>query len=327
MIDSDFLARAVLAAGTVGLLATAPAIAQRYPYKPVKLVITFPPGGPVDNIARPIVPRISEVLGQPVLIDNRPGGGGAIGASAVAKSPADGYTLMWGSAGPVAINVSLYPNTPYDPVRDFAPITLAVSTQVILTVHPNLKVNNVKELVALAKARPNEINYASVGSGSTPHLAMELFNDMAGIKLMHVPYKGGAEAMTDLVAGRVDLIFLGVSSVAPFVSTGKLKALAVATSKRAAAMPDVPTVSEAGITGYDANSWHGILAPAGTPRPIIDQLNGVIVKVLRQPEVGAVLLKQGAEPVGSTPDEFGAYIRTEVVKWARVIKAAGVQPP
>ena len=191
--------------------------------------------------------------------------------------------------------------------------------------HPSLKVSSVKELVALAKTKPGQINYASVGNGSVPHLAMELFSDMAGIKLMHIPYKGGAEATTDLVAGRVDLLFLGVSPVVPFVNSGKLKALAVATTRRAAALPDVPTMSEAGITGYDANSWHGVLAPAGTPRPIIDQLNGVIVKVLRQPEVGAMLLKQGGEPVGSTPDEFGAYIRSEVVKWARVIKAANIK--
>jgi len=193
-------------------------------------------------------------------------------------------------------------------------------------VHPGLKVNSVKELVALAKTKPGQINYPSVGSGSVPHLAMELFSEMAGIKLMHVPYKGGAEATTDLVAGRVDLLFLGVSPVVPFVNSGKLKVLAVATTRRAAAMPDVPTMNEAGIPGYDANSWHGVLAPAGTPRPIIDQLNGVIVKVLRQPEVGSMLLKQGGEPVGSTPDEFGAYIRSEVVKWARVIKASNIKP-
>jgi tripartite-type tricarboxylate transporter receptor subunit TctC len=279
----------------------------------------------VDNIARPIATRISEGLGQPVLIDNRPGAGGGIGATAVAKSAPDGYTVMWGSAGPVAINVSLYPDVGYDPVKDFAPITLAVSTQVILTVHPKLGVNSVKELIALAKSRPGQINYASVGNGSTPHLAMELFNDMAGLKLVHVPYKGGAEAMTDLAAGRVDLIFLGVSSVGPFVKSGKLKALAVATARRAAAMPEVPTMSEAGVPGYDANSWHGVLAPARTPRPVVDQLNGVIVKVLHQPEVAAVLLQQGAEPVGSTPDEFGAYIMSEVVKWARVIKAANIK--
>ena len=325
MIESRCFARAVCAAGAMSLLAVAPALAQRYPDKPVRLVIGFPPAGPVDNIARPIAPRIAEVLGQPVLIENRPGAGGSIGVNAVAKSPPDGHTLLWGSAGPVAINVSLYPNVGYDPVKDFAPVTLAVSTQVILTVHPSLNVNSVKELIALARSRPGQLNYASVGSGSSPHLAMELFNDMAGIKLLHVPCKGGAEAMTDLAAGRVDLIFLGVSSVAPFVKSGKLKALAVATSKRAAAMPDVPTMHEAGVTGYDANSWHGVLAPAGTPRAVIDQLNGVIVKVLRQPEVGATLLNQGAEPVGSTPDEFGAYIRAEVMKWARVIKAANIK--
>ena len=314
----------VLALGAMALLAS-PAFAQRYPDKPVRLVIPFPPGGPVDNIARPIVPKISEGLGQPVLVDNRGGAGGALGAAAVAKAAPDGYTILWGSAGPVAINVSLHPNIPYDPVKDFAPITLALSTQVILTVHPNLKVNTVKELIALAKASPGKINYASVGSGSSPYLAMELFANMAGIKMLHVPYKGGADAMNDLVAGRVDLIFLGVSSVAPHIKAGKLKALAVATTRRAAALPDVPTVSEAGVPGYDANSWHGLLAPAGTPRPIIDQLNGVIVKVLHLPEVAGVLVKQGAEPVGSKPEEFGAYIRSEVAKWAKVIKDSNIK--
>jgi tripartite-type tricarboxylate transporter receptor subunit TctC len=299
------------------------AAAQKFPDKPVRLIVPFPAGGPLDNVVRPFAPRLAEALGQPVIVDNRPGAGGAIGANIVAKAPADGYTLLWGSAGPVAINVSLYRNTPYDPVKDFAPVTQTVATQIILVLNAALPPQSVKELIAYAKARPGQINYASPGNGTSPHLAMELFKHMAGIDLLHVPYKGGPLAMTDLLAGRAALMFIALSSALPHVHTGKLKALAVATPKRAAAMPDLPTMSEAGVPGYDASSWHGVLAPAGTPKAVIAHLNGVLLQVLRNPDVRAAMLLQGAEAAGSTPEQFGTYIRAEIAKWANVIKVSG----
>jgi tripartite-type tricarboxylate transporter receptor subunit TctC len=301
----------------------ATAAAQKFPDRPIRLIVPFPPGGPVDNVVRPLAPRLAETLGQPVIVDNRPGAGGAIGASIVAKAPADGHTLLWGSAGPVAINVSLYRNTPYDPVRDFAPVAQTVATQIILVLNAAVPPQSVKELIAYAKARPGQLNYASPGNGTSPHLAMELFKTMAGVDLQHVPYKGGAAAMTDLLGGRAALMFIAISTALPHVSSGKLRALAVATLKRAASMPDLPTMSEAGVAGYDASSWHGVLAPAGTPRAVILHINAALLNVLRNPDVRSTLLLQGAEPAGGTPEQFGAYIRSEIVKWANVIRVSG----
>lgn len=299
------------------------AVAQKYPDKPIRLIVPFPAGGPLDNVARPFAPRLADALGQPIIVDNRPGAGGAIGAGIVAKAPADGYTLLWGSAGPVAINVSLYRNTPYNPVKDFAPVTQTAATQIILVLNAAMPPQTVKELIAYAKARPGQINYASPGNGTSPHLAMELFKHMAGINLLHVPYKGGPLAMTDLLAGRAALMFIALSSALPHVNSGKLKALAVATPRRAAAMPELPSMSEAGVPGYDASSWHGVLAPAGTPRTVIAHLNAALLQVLRNPEVRSAMLLQGAEPVGGTPEQFGTYIRAEIAKWATVIKVSG----
>ena len=297
--------------------------AQKFPDRPIRLIVPFPAGGPVDNVVRPLAPRLAEVLGQPVIVDNRPGAGGAIGASIVVKALADGHTLLWGSAGPVAINVSLYRNTPYDPVKDFAPVVQTVATQIIMVLNAAVPPQTVKELIAYAKVRPGQLNYASPGNGTSPHLAMELFKTMAGVDIQHVPYKGGAAAMTDLLGGRAALMFIAISTALPHVNSGKLKALAVATPKRAAGMPDLPTMSEAGVAGYDSSSWHGVLAPAGTPRPVIVHLNAALLQVLRNPDVRAVLLLQGAEPVGGTPEQFGAYIRSEIAKWANVIKMSG----
>lgn len=298
-------------------------MAQKFPDRPLRLIVPFPAGGPLDIIVRPIAPRLAEVLGQPVIVDNRPSAGGAIGAGIVAEAQADGHTLLWGSAGPVAINVSLYRNLPYDPIRDFTPVMQTAATQMILVLHPAVPAQTVKELIAYAKLRPGQINYASPGNGTSPHLAMELFKTMAGVDLLHVPYKGGPPAMTDLLAGRAALLFITISAALPHVTGSKLKALAVATPKRAASMPDLPTVSEAGVIGYDASSWHGVLAPAGTPKPVIATLNTALLHVLRNVELRNTLLLQGAEVVGGTPEQFGAYIRAEIAKWAKVIKASG----
>ena len=316
---------AFLSSGLAVLVcSTTLALAQPFPTKPIRIVVPFPPAGPADMIVRPVAQRWSELLGQPMIIDNRPGAGGVIGASLVAKAPADGYTLFAGSAGPVAINVSLYRNLPFDPIRDFAPVMQTVSTQIILVLHPAFAPNSVKELIAHAKARPGQINYASTGTGTSPHLAMELLKNMAGISMQHVPYKGGAAAITDLLAGRVDLMFINISSALPHVHTKKLKALAVATQKRATVMPELPTLHEAGIAGFDASTWHGILAPAGPPQAVITRLHATLAQSLRTPEVRSALLVQGAEPLEGSPQQFAAVIRADIAQWARLIKAAGI---
>jgi tripartite-type tricarboxylate transporter receptor subunit TctC len=316
--------RSILRLSTcVALALSGMAHAQKFPEKPIRLVVPFPAGGPMDIIVRPFAPRFADAVGQHVVVDNRAGAGGVIGTQLVAKAPADGYTLLWGSAGPIAINVSLYRNLPYDPVKDFAPVSQTAATQMVLVLNAAVPPQSVKELIAYARARPGQINYASPGNGSAPHLAMELFKSMASVNLQHVPYKGGPPALTDLIAGRAALMFITISAAAPHVTTGKLKALAVATPRRAGGMPDVPTVAEAGVPGYDASSWHGVLAPAGTPRAVIGVINKALLQVLGNPEMRNAMLLQGAEAAGGTPEDFAAYIRAEIAKWAKVVKASG----
>jgi tripartite-type tricarboxylate transporter receptor subunit TctC len=302
-----------------------PATADVYPAKPIRFVVAFPPGGGTDIIARSIAQKLSERLAQQVLVDNRPGAGGNIGTDIVAKSAPDGYTMLMGSAGPLAINASLFATMPFDPVRDLAPVTLAASTPNVLVVHPSLKVSSVKELIALARSRPGAINFASSGHGTPAHLAGELFNSMAGVKLVHVPYKGAAPALADLLGGQVQLMFSTMPPALPHVKDGKLRALAVTSLKRSPAMPELPTVAEAALPGFEANTWHGVVLPAGTQPAIIARLNREIVAILHLPEVVERLSSQGAEPVGSTPEEFAAYIRSETVKWAKVVRESGAR--
>jgi len=299
--------------------------ADAYPAKPIRFVVAFPPGGGTDIIARSIAQKLAERIAQQVVVDNRPGAGGNIGTDIVAKAAPDGYTMLMGSAGPLAINASLFAKMPFDPVRDLAPVTLAASTPNVLVLHPSLKAATVKELIALARARPGEINFASSGHGTPAHLAGELFNSMAGVKMVHVPYKGAAPALADLLGGQVQLMFSTMPPALPHVKDGKLRALAVTSAKRSPAAPELPTVDEIALPGFEANTWHGVVVPAGTPETIVARLNREIVAILHLPEVVERLSGQGAEPVGSTPQEFAAYIKSEALKWAKVVRDSGAK--
>ena len=302
-----------------------PAAAQAYPVKPVRLVLPYPPGGGSDTIGRPLAQKLSESLGQQVVVENRGGANGNIGMEHAARAAPDGYTLVFALTAQLAVNPALYGKIPYDPVKDFAPITLLGSGVYILVVHPSLPVKTVKQLVALAKAQPGQIAYSSSGNGSGGHLAAELMNSMAGIKMLHVPYKGGGPALVDLIAGQVQVLFSTQLASWPHIQSGRIRALAVSTAKRPASIPDLPTIAEAGLPGYDAGVWYGVLAPAGTPRDIVMRLNGDIIKALGQPDYRALLVNNGIEPIGSPPGELGQYIRSELVKWAKVVKEAGVR--
>ena len=313
-------------AATLAILAPhAARAADAYPAKPVRFVVAFPPGGGTDIIARAIAQKLAERIAQQVVVDNRPGAGGNIGTDIVAKSAPDGYTMLMGSAGPLAINASLFGKMPFDPIKDLAPVTLAASTPNVLVVHPSLKAATVKELIALAKARPGEINFASSGHGTPAHLAGELFNSMAGVKMVHVPYKGAAPALADLLGGQVQLMFSTMPPALPHVKDGKLRALAVTSAKRSPAAPDLPTLDEIALPGFEANTWHGVVVPAGTPATIVARLNREIVAILHLPDVVERFSSQGAEALGSTPEEFAAYIRSETLKWARVVRESGAK--
>jgi len=313
-------------AATLAILAPhAARAADAYPAKPVRFVVAFPPGGGTDIIARSIAQKLAERIAQQVVVDNRPGAGGNIGTDIVAKSAPDGYTMLMGSAGPLAINASLFGKMPFDPIKDLAPVTLAASTPNVLVVHPSLKAATVEELIALAKARPGEINFASSGHGTPAHLAGELFDSMAGVKMVHVPYKGAAPALADLLGGQVQLMFSTMPPALPHVKDGKLRALAVTSAKRSPAAPDLPTLDEIALPGFEANTWHGVVVPAGTPRAIIARLNREIVAILHLPDVVERFSSQGAEALGSTPEEFAAYIRSETLKWAKVVRDSGAK--
>ena len=311
----------------VALLAlAAPAGAQTaYPQKPIRMVVPFPPGGGTDILARLFGQKMSETLGQQVIIDNRGGAGGTIGTDIAAKAPPDGYTLILVS-GSHAINPGLYPKLPYDSVNDFAPITQLATSPGILVVNPSLPVKSVKDLIALARAKPGQINYASAGSGTPPHLAGELFKVMAKIDMVHVPYKGNAPAFTDVIGGQVSLIFPTMPSAMPFIKSGRLRPIAVTSAKRSPAAPDIPTIAESGLPGYEATSWYGILAPARTPREIVARLHEVLVSIIGSPDMKDKLAAQGLDPVGNTPQQFAAVIKSEISKWAKVVKASGAKP-
>jgi tripartite-type tricarboxylate transporter receptor subunit TctC len=306
-------------------LASVGAHADTYPSKPIKLIVPFPAGGTTDIVARTIGQELTKTWGQQVIVENRPGAGGNIGSEAVAKAPADGYTLLMGTVGTHGINASVYKKLPYDAVKDFAPITLATSVPNILVVHPALPVKSVKELIAYAKANPGKLNFASSGNGTSIHLAGELFKTMTGVQMTHVPYKGSAPALTDLLGGQVQLMFDNMPSALPHVKTGKLRALAVTAAKRSPATPDLPTIAESGVPGFEATSWFGLLAPAGTPKEIVTKLNKEVVRILKTPDVKERLLAQGAEPVGNSPEQFAGHIKAEIVKWRKVVEVSGAQ--
>ena len=301
-----------------------PAQAQSYPQKSLRIVVPFPAGGTTDILARAIGQKLTEQFKQQVIIDNRPGAGANIGAEIAARSAPDGYTLF-GISTIHAINPSLYSKLAYDPIRDFAPITNVAATSQILTVHPSLPVNSVKAFIAYAKSRPGELNYSSAGNGSQPHLTGELFKTMTGVNLVHVPYKGAPPAMTDVLAGQVALTFATAPSAVPHVRSGKLRALGVSTATRIKALPGVPTIAEAGVAGFEAAGWNGLVAPAGTPAAIIERLHGTLVKIIEEPAMSKYLADQGADPWTMTPAQYGDYIKSEVVKWAKVVKVSGAK--
>ncbi|HET7159645.1 MAG TPA: tripartite tricarboxylate transporter substrate binding protein [Burkholderiales bacterium] len=301
------------------------ALAQSYPSKTVRMIVPFPPGGTTDILGRLAAQKLSEALGHQVIVDNRPGAGGNIGAELAAKSPADGYTLLAAPGSTLTIHPSLYAKLPFDPLRDFAPITMLAAVPNLLVVHPSLPVKSVKDLIALAKAKPGELNYASTGAGQSTHLSMELFKNMAGVKITHVPYKGSAPAISDLMGGHVLLMFDNMPSALPQAKAGKLRGVAVSTSKRSPVMPSVPTVSESGLPGFEVSVWFSVLAPANTPREIIDRLNAVLVKALHTPDMRERLASQGAEAIGNTPEAFAAQMKADIAKWAKVVRDSNIK--
>jgi tripartite-type tricarboxylate transporter receptor subunit TctC len=299
------------------------AAVDSYPSKPIRLVVPYPPGGASDVTARLIGQKLTAEWGQQVIVENRPGANGNIAADLVAKSQADGYTMLMGNVGPNAISASLYPNLPYDVVKSFAPVTLTTTVPIVLLVNPSLPVKSVSELVAYAKANPNKVNFASAGNGSSNHLTGELFKSAGKIDIVHVPYKGDGPAMTDLMGGQVSMMFTTVVAAMPHVASGKLRAIAVASLKRTPAMPDVPTIDESGFPGFSSSSWGGILFPTGTPKNIVVKMHDGVVKVLAMPDIKDKLHAMGAEVVGNSPEEFGSYIQSETVKWGKVVKSSG----
>jgi tripartite-type tricarboxylate transporter receptor subunit TctC len=311
---------ALAAAGLLALCA-APAIAATYPDRPLRLIVPYPPGGGTDITSRLIARRLSESFDQQVIVDNRSGGAGNLGCEIAARAAPDGYTLLTAGIS-FSINVSLFTKLSYDPVKDFDPVSLVATVPLIAVVHPSVPATSIRELIALAKAKPGVLNYASGGSGTANHIAGELFKYMTGTDIVHVPYKGGGPAIADVVGGQIQLLFNTISSTIGFMNSGKLRALAVTGKQRSPAVPNLPTVAEAGVPGFDVGAWFGIVVPRGTPRPLINKLNGEIVRVTRQPEAREQFAAQGAEPIGSTPEEFGRHLRNEIDKWAKVAKAA-----
>ena len=316
---------AALAASLAAALAPVAFAQPAYPTKPILIVVPFPPGGTTDILARAAAQKMTEAWKEQAVVDNRPGAGGNIGAELVARSPADGYTLLMGTVGTHAINASLYAKMPYDHVKDFAPVILVAAVPNVLVVHPSVPATTVAELIAYAKANPGKLNFASSGSGTSIHLAGELFKVMAGVQMTHVPYKGSAPAIADLLGGQVQLMFDNLPSALPQIRAGKLRALAVTSSQRAAALPDVPTIAESGLPGYEASSWFGLLAPAGTPADIVAKINGEVARWLASPEAKEKLLAQGANAAGGTPEDFARHIATETAKWQKVVRESGAK--
>jgi tripartite-type tricarboxylate transporter receptor subunit TctC len=301
------------------------AVAQGYPVKPVRMVVPFPAGGATDIVGRIVAQKLTEAWGHQVIVDNRGGAGGTIGSDVVAKSAPDGYTIVVATSSTHAIAPSLYSKLGYDPVRDFAPVTLLANATILLAVHPSVPARNVRELIALAKRQPNALSFASSGNGGISHLVGEQFKSLGGIQMLHIPYKGDTPALTDLVSGQVSLMFGTAVSFLPYVKSGRLNALAVTNPKRSPIVPDIPTVAESGLPGFEALQWFGILAPAGTPKEIVARLNGEIVKILRLPEVRERMSSLGAEIVGSTPEQFASFLKADTAKWAKIVKESGAK--
>ena len=315
-----------LAAGAIVVCSISSAFAaESYPARPIRMIVAYPPGGGTDIVGRVMAQKLSETLGQNVVVDNRGGATGNIGSELAARSPADGYTLLMGNVAPNAINVSLFRKLPYDPVKDFAPISLVAITPNILVVNPTVPVKTVKDLIALARAKPGSLNFPSAGVGSSSHLAGELLKILAKVDMLHVPYKGGGPALIDTISGQMQIMFATMPAAMPHVKSGKLRPVAVTTEKRSQAMPELPTIAE-NVKGYEASTWYGLLAPAGTPPQIIARLHKDTVRILAAGDVKERLSVQGFEPVGGTPTEFGAYIKSEIAKWGRVIREAGIKP-
>jgi tripartite-type tricarboxylate transporter receptor subunit TctC len=315
------IASALAAAAAISAL---PAFGQAYPSKPIRLIVGFTPGGGVDINARLLAPKLSEYLGQQVVVDNRPGAGTNIANELVAKSPPDGYTLLVNTAA-VAINMSLYRKVPFDTLRDFAAVSIFSNSPNVLVMHSSVPVRTVKELVALAKSKPGALNFSSAGSGTTQHLSGELFKLKTGTNIVHVPYKGSAPSLTALIGGEVEMTFANIPAIHSHVKSGRLRAIASTGTKRAAELPDVPIMKEAGVNGVEVVVWYGVLAPAATPRDVVNALAGAIAKAARAPETRQRLLDQGAEPVGNTPEEFSRLLKEEVARWAEVVRVSGAK--
>lgn len=314
-----------MAVTIMGVVMAANAGAQAYPTKPIRLVVPFPPGGAVDFYARVIQSPLAEILGQAVVIDNKAGASGMLGAGIVAKSPSDGYTLLLGNIASLAINVGIYSKMAYDPQKDFTPVIRTVDVNYVLAVHPSLPVKTVSELIAHAKANPGKLSYGSAGSGSLPHLAAELFKAQTGIDMVHVPYKGGGPMVTDLLGGSIQMVIGDQANLMPHVQTGRLRALAVATPKRSPKMPEIPTIAESGLTGFNATAWQGLVGPANLPPEVTRRLNAAFNQVMAQPAVREKLLGGGLEPVGGTPEQFAGFIGDEIVKWTKIAKDVGAK--
>jgi tripartite-type tricarboxylate transporter receptor subunit TctC len=318
------LVASLVAAALVALINSA--IAQHYPTRPIRVIVPFPAGSGVDLIARPVAQALTDAWKHTVVIDNRAGAGGTIGGELAARAPADGYTLFLGNVSTLAIAPGLYPKLPYDPLRDFAPITLLTTSENVIVLHPTVPATSVKELIAYARGNPRKLNYGSSGSGTTTHLAAAMFETMTSVQFTHVPYKGSAPMLTDLLAGQVQLAFSSVPTALPHIKNNRLRALAVTLLKRSSVLPELPTVEEAaGLKGFEVSLWQGMVAPAATPRAILLKLNEQITASLRTPDMRGKLTVQGLEAVGNTPEQFGTYIRTEIAKWTKVIKASGAR--
>jgi tripartite-type tricarboxylate transporter receptor subunit TctC len=300
-------------------------VGRSFPTKPVRLVLPYPAGGGSDAISRLLAQRLTDIFGQPVVIDNRGGGGGAIGMEIAARATPDGHTILMALTAQLAVNVSLYRALPYDPVKDFAPVTLLGDGPYLLVLHPSVPAKSVRELVALARERPDRLVFASSGTGSGGHLAGELLMSLTGARLLHVPYKGGGPALIDLLSGQAQVLFAPYASASGHVRSGRIRALAVSTARRPAALPDLPTIAESGVPGYDSGVWYGVLAPAATPPAIVTELHRAIVGALGQPDFRKVLVDAAIDPIGSTPAELGAHIRREIAKWAALIRASGIR--
>ena len=299
--------------------------AQSYPNKTVRWVVPFPPGGGTDTISRVLAQKLTEAWGQQVIADNRPGSGGTIGLALAAKMPADGYTIVLGQLANVGIAPALYPKLPYDPVKDFQPVTLAVTSPLILVVHPSVPAKNTKELIALARAKPGSLTYGSSGNGTTGHLGMEIMNHMAKIKMVHIPYKGAQPAFTGLLGGETAVYLSSVPPAVPMINAGRVRAIGVTSAKRMSSLPNVPTIAETGLPGYEVTNWYGVMMPAGVPKDILAKVHGDLVRILKQPDTQQRLTGEGGDVAPNTPDQFATFIRNEIAKWGKAVKESGAK--